>query len=178
MNPQIEKTFEETIPENREIIPLEPLCDFFEINFQRQVENLRTHPGISPEMSLQTIPDFFNDRRKRICLTKKGFLKWVLQLNFKTVKKELQDQFLEYQDNLINFLYDSTLQREQMLSQRVKDKLEADRLEESLRKNNPEFQRLLELRRSISETARSISTMDRTYEKKQLSMFSEEDMKG
>lgn len=155
-----------------------PLCEVFDLSYSRQRENLKSHPGFKDHMVNIMLPDFFGDNKKRACLTKKGFVKWVLQLSYTIIREDLQPAFLEYQENVLNYLYDSVFQREAVLSQKALDQLEVNKIEQDLKVKDPEFQRYLDLKAKIARSGKTLKEIDQNYFGKQLTVFSEDEMKG
>jgi len=99
--------FKETIIVEQELIWIKPVCDFFQINYKWQCEVIRKdHILIS--MDRKTSPHLaFGDKRSRILLPKKGFIRWVQLINPTTVAESLREKFMKYQEMIFDYFYGS-----------------------------------------------------------------------
>lgn len=108
--------YQKTIPtQNLELIPLEFLCEYFSIGYERQYRDLDNNKGFNGLFLKEANEEVFGDKRKRGHLNKKGFIKWIIQLNPILVNELLQDTFIDYQNNLVDYLYDNAIQQETVL---------------------------------------------------------------
>jgi len=56
---------------------IQPLCEFFGINILNQQRIIKNDPVLSTSHTKKYDKLVFNDTRKRYCLSKKGFIRWV-----------------------------------------------------------------------------------------------------
>jgi len=104
------ENFQKTViyDENNDIF-MQPLCDLFEINYQNQLRFIKSDHILSQEWIKKSAPKMYNDGQKRHCLTKTGFLRWIIILNPNIIKIELQEQFKSYQKLITDYLFSSSI---------------------------------------------------------------------
>jgi hypothetical protein len=176
MNTELIEYFDETKVDNQsETIPIEPVCDAFRIQFKHQVLTINDHPSLKKEVQLIANKTIFGDDRKRFHLTKKGFTMWLLGLDYKIVKPEIRDTFVNYQYGILDYLYESTEAREQILKKKAELKTRADELAIKLLNENPDYKELVEIKAAIARTGTDINKLDGKYYNKQLELFANQD---
>ena len=82
-----------------------PLCDFFGITYKWQITVIKSDPILKNEWKKTSSEMQFGDNRSRVCLTKKGFIRWVQLLNVNLVREELRERFIQYQAFIFDFMY-------------------------------------------------------------------------
>jgi hypothetical protein len=97
--------FNRTIKTDDEYIFVKPLCDFFQIDYENQVDKIRNDAILSLQSVKKPNEKLFGESRPRVCLTKKGFIRWIQLINPKTLPSNLQVQFMEYQTDIFDFFY-------------------------------------------------------------------------
>lgn len=140
MKQELIEVYEKTIPvENINLIPLNFVCEYFGLNYERQYKNIDEDDSFNDDFKKVSNFAVFNDNRQRGHLTKKGFIKWVLQLNPTYINELLQPTFKEYQNNIISYLYDNAFKQEQVLKRIVTLKRRKEQLFDSLYATNDDF---------------------------------------
>jgi predicted metallopeptidase len=140
MKQELIEVYEKTIPvENINMIPLNFVCEFFSLDYDRQYRNLDNDDSFNDDFKKVSNFSVFNDNRQRGHLTKKGFIKWILQLNPTYINELLQPTFKEYQNNVISYLYDNAFKQEQVLKRIVTLKRRKEQLYDSLYATNDDF---------------------------------------
>lgn len=107
MNKQAVTMFQQTVKVQDEYIWIKPICDFFEISYRWQSEVIRNDHILPTTVRKSCNEALFGDKRKRIALTKFGFIRWIQAINPTIIKKELQEQFKQYQALIFDFLFGS-----------------------------------------------------------------------
>jgi hypothetical protein len=108
------KMFTETVKETDNMIWVRPLCDFFQIDVRNQHKNIKSDAILSKMVGKNT-PSFGEiDDYGRIWLTKKGFIRWIQIINPNIIPAQLQEQFIEYQEKISDFLLGSMEEHEQI----------------------------------------------------------------
>jgi len=106
--------FQQTVIFNEnDCIFVQPLCDFFKINEQNQYRNIKKDPILQNQWTKKSDELLFGDNYPRFCLTKKGFIRWIQIINPNTINPNLYKQFISYQILVFDYIYGSTLEKEQ-----------------------------------------------------------------
>lgn len=151
MDQQLLQMYRETVPtEDLELIPLQFLCDLFGIDYKYQSVKLSKDNSYDGMLRQRANEELYNDKRQRYHLNKKGFIKWVMQLSPSSVKEELRDDFIEYQNNVVDYLYDNAIQQENVLRQAESLRRKRDRLSKELAAENEKFVEYLNLGAAIA----------------------------
>lgn len=116
MKTELIELYQKTIPtENLELIPLNFVCEAFSLNYERQYKNIDSDNSFSTVFFKVANETVFGDKRIRGHLSKKGFLKWIIQINPSFINELLRETFIDYQNNVVDFLYDNAMQQETVL---------------------------------------------------------------
>lgn len=112
MEKNLELALGKTIVENEdEYVFVEPLCDFFGINFKNQKRTINEDSILKSEGTKKYHELLFGDKRLRLCLPKRGFIRWVQIINAQLVHPELRELFIQYQVAVFDYLYNGTESR-------------------------------------------------------------------
>ena len=71
------KMFESTVSYEGDQIFVKPLCDFFKIDYQNQVERIRNDSILANSYGKNRNKMVFGDNYPRVSLDKKGFIRWI-----------------------------------------------------------------------------------------------------
>lgn len=104
--------FQKTIKYNRDNIWLKPLCDFFDISYKWQVEVVKKDHILTTMVRKNSSETTFGDKRGRILLPKKGFIRWIQLINPAIIREDLQDSFKNFQTLVFDYLYGSAEEKE------------------------------------------------------------------
>lgn len=116
MKNELIELYQKTIPTpNLELIPFEFICSAFSLDYLYQYRLLDDDRFYEGMFSKSINEEVFGDKRKRGHLNKKGFIKWIIQLNPTLVNELLRDTFVDYQNNIVDYLYDNAIQQETVL---------------------------------------------------------------
>jgi len=142
--------FQKTVVLNQnDRIFIQFLCDFFGINSDNQSRFIKSDLILQTESSKMTDEITFNDKRQRLCLTKKGFLRWIQLINPNYVKIELREKFIQYQRLVFDYLYGNNLipniKRQHEIDIRIKE------LNKSIHLNMVEHKQLTLERKLLSQ---------------------------
>lgn len=132
--------YQKTIPtKNLDLIPLEFLCETFGINYEKQYRNLDEDKSYEGLFLKSANEEVFGDKRKRGHLNKKGFTKWIFQLNPTYINDFLKETFIQYQNNLLDYLYENAIQQELVLRKVDLLKTKKENLYNKLYSENDDF---------------------------------------
>ncbi len=84
---------------------IELACKFFGINLLNQTERIRKDEICKSDFGKNHSEAVFGDKRLRLCLGKKGFIRWIQIINTAIVRKELRELFVQYQVAVFDYLY-------------------------------------------------------------------------
>lgn len=107
MNTNTIQMFDATIKYSQEEIFVQPVCEFFAIDYLNQRKYINKHEFIKTCVSKKTSMFIFQDERERLCLTKEGFVAWILQLRCQIVHPNLRENLGLYQKFIIQYLFGS-----------------------------------------------------------------------
>lgn len=113
MNNESLSKLKNTIIQENEHIWIKPICDFFELSYKNCRRNINDDLILSNQSTKMPNESLFGDKRSRITLTKKGFIRWIQLVSANDVRSDLQDQFRQYQSLVFDFLYGSVQQNRQ-----------------------------------------------------------------
>jgi hypothetical protein len=100
------KLFIESIKMHQnDAIFVQPICDLFQINGQNQVRLIKKDPILSKEWTKKSDEFAFGDNHLRICLTKKGFVRWIQIINPNIVASELREKLENFQTFVFDYIY-------------------------------------------------------------------------
>ena len=81
MDTQILQVFDETIIREEGYIFIKPLCDFFGINPENQGDRIKSDPILAKSSLKKPMKTTNSNNYPRICLDKKGFVRWIQIIN-------------------------------------------------------------------------------------------------
>jgi len=105
MEQNLELALSKTIFKRDDGVFVEPVCDFFGVSFRNQQRKIAKDPICQSDSTKKYDELFFKDKRLRLCIGKRGFIRWVQFVNVQLVRKELQDLFVQYQIAVFDYLY-------------------------------------------------------------------------
>lgn len=150
MQKELIELYQKTIPtQNLDLIPLEFLCETFSIDYERQYRNLDDDEGYNGMFLKSANEDVFGDKRKRGHLNKKGFTKWIFQLNPTYINDLLKETFIQYQNNLLDYLYENAIQQELVLKKVDSLKTKKENIYNKLYSENDDFVSYVNLQTEI-----------------------------
>lgn len=150
MENELIELYQKTIPtKNLDLIPLEFLCECFSINYEKQYRNLDEDKGYEGLFLKTANEEVFGDKRKRGHLNKKGFTKWIFQLNPVYINELLRDTFVAYQNNLLDYLYENAIQQELVLKKVDSLKTKKENLYNKLYSESDDFVSYVNLQTEI-----------------------------
>lgn len=140
MEDQELQVFEKSIKYQNDFIWVKPVCDMLKIDYKYQVEVIRNDPILSGMVEKNSSEMLFGDKRSRILLPKKGFIRWIQIINPTIVNNELRPKLIQFQTMVFDLLYGS---------------LEAEQ------KAREKYTRLMELRSEYARIGREIQQLDK-----------------
>lgn len=106
MEKQILNAYQSTIVfADENFIQVKPLCDFFGITYRGAIKRIKSDPILKFEWNKSSQEMLFGDRKWRLCVTKRGFIRWIQLLNGTYVRPELRESLVEYQRYIFDYLY-------------------------------------------------------------------------
>jgi hypothetical protein len=136
--------FRITIRESHGMIFIKPLCDFFKIDSENQVVNIKNDPILVNCYGKNRDKSIFGDNYPRFSLPKKGFIRWIQIINPNLVSEDLRDKFIHYQALIFDYMYDSVETEEQA---------------------GADYKRLRELKFQYAEIGREIQRIEKSFNK-------------
>jgi hypothetical protein len=112
MDTQAVTIFQETVKYSGRYIFIKPICDFFMIDYKHQLRLINDNINLQKRSSLKSDKNIFGDERERLCLTKRAFLFWIVQINSNVLEEKLRDKFDSFKDILFDFLIGSEMDEE------------------------------------------------------------------
>jgi hypothetical protein len=106
------KLFQDTVHISDGHIFIKPVCDFFNIDGNWQVEVIKKHHILSASYEKNKDKSLFGDNIARAALGKEAFITWILLINVNLVREDLQEQFKKYQSLIFTYLLGSLKDRE------------------------------------------------------------------
>lgn len=122
------QAFNATIKTEGDNIFVKPVCDFFNLEYNNQVERIKVDSILSICFGKKSNSLIFGDNYQRIYLTRKGFVRWIQLINPSLIPEELQERFVKYQADIFDFMF-GTAEQEIRIRELVK---EDNRTEEDL----------------------------------------------
>jgi len=98
---------------------IEPVCDFFGISFRNQQRAISKDIICQSDSTKKYDELLFGDKRLRLCVGKKAFLRWIQMVNVQIVRIELQELFMQYQVAVFDYLFNGSEARNQQLEDLV-----------------------------------------------------------
>jgi hypothetical protein len=124
-----------TVRQMDDYIFVQPICDFFEINYENQCRIISQDEILQSNSTKKSSELHFSDKRLRLALTKKGFIRWIQLINVQTVQVTLREKLIEYQSGIFEVMYGS-LQRDAELQQKYNRQQE---IKETMKKLKAEY---------------------------------------
>ena len=88
----------------KEFIFIKPLSDFFGINHQRQYVRIQNDVILARSLTKKSKMMTNGRTYPRICLDKKGFIRWIQIINPNIVAEELWESFINYQEMVFDYI--------------------------------------------------------------------------
>lgn len=149
-------------------IAVKPICEALGIDYNRQFQNLKKHPAFSQLFAKQQMTGSDGKLYKMIALQEKHIYGWLFN-----VRSDSAD-LIKYQLECCNILYDyfhgSITSRETLIKEKTKEQIEEERLE-ALLANNPDYNRLLQIKRKVKTINTQLRELDTVIQKDQLELF-------
>ncbi len=112
----LKKVLSETVLQTEdEYIFVEPVCKFFGINYRNQLERISRDKICQKDMRKNSSFSIFGNNFQRVCLGKRGFIRWIQIINAEIVRSELRELFQKYQVAVFDYLYQGVEARQTQL---------------------------------------------------------------
>lgn len=149
-------------------IALKPICEALSVNFDRQYKNIKSHNVFGRVYANQPMHDSSRRIQKMVCLPEMYIYGWIFRIN--SSSKELAN----YQEECCNVLFShfrgTITQRREILADNV-DLVDEQKLLESKLAENPDVNRLAEVKKAITQNGKSLKMLDAELVNPQMSMF-------
>jgi hypothetical protein len=110
-------------------VALKPICQILNLNWNRQIQNLKEDKILGRVYAIQHTHDSSNRVQEMICLPERYIYGWLFSINSNSAELELYKE--ECYDALYNHFHGATIERMELLKIKSKEELE---LEESKKK--------------------------------------------
>jgi hypothetical protein len=97
--------FDSTVKYSGENIFVKPFCDFFQIDYDNQCRIINNSVLLKKLAGKNTSTFLFGDNFKRVTLSKRGFISWILQINPQIVQVNLKEKLLQYQELIFDYMF-------------------------------------------------------------------------
>jgi P22_AR N-terminal domain len=154
--------YQKTVSFNQEnYIPIKPVCDLFGINYKHQSLFIRNHKYLSTAVgkTSQRLPQG-GGNMPQLLLSKPAFIFWVFQLNTEIVKNENKDPLIDFQANLLEYMYANTENRINTLKQKVAIHTEIMNTMQEL-EGNEAYLKLMDLKAQEMRLGKEIKEYDK-----------------
>lgn len=91
--------------EDNQYIWITPVIEFFDLSYDFHRKLVKKDLILSSNRTLKSDYLMYGDNRKRVLLTKKGFLRWIQLITVKSIRPELRTQFAQFQEMVVDYLY-------------------------------------------------------------------------
>jgi hypothetical protein len=105
--------FKRTVQFENSFIWVQPVCDFFKINYRNQTRKIQNDRILANHCTKMSSSLMFGDNYPRFLVDKIGFIRWIQLINPKTVDESLRDKFQNYQELVFAYLYGSLEEEQQ-----------------------------------------------------------------
>lgn len=106
--------FKDTVKYGGEDIFIQPFCDAFGISYRNQCRVITKDKILQTSSTKKSAKLIFGDERRRVCLTPKGFIRWIQLINVQIVHPTLREKLEFYQNYIFDFLYGNWEERKDM----------------------------------------------------------------
>lgn len=93
---------------------IQPLCEYFGIQQDNQLKRIKNDLILATSTLKNTSMLLFGDERERVCLTKRGFVRWIQLLNPQIVQVSLREKLATFQVQIFDYLFSSAVARDDM----------------------------------------------------------------
>jgi len=100
------------------LIPIRPMCDAIGIDFSAQLKKIKEHSILGPTMVLNTTVANDGNKREMQCLPYKWIFGWLLTIDHRNVKPEIQDAVLRYQLECYEVLYRHNFEEKKFMKEK------------------------------------------------------------
>ena len=116
MNDKLIHIFQSTMPvENLEIIPISFVCDFFDLDYYKHGKIITSDTFYKEDVFILKDDKLYESDNEMIFMSKNGFIRWILQINSSLLSSKFQSLFLDYQKNVINYLFSNAYEQQRIL---------------------------------------------------------------
>lgn len=88
-----------------EYVFVDPVCEFFGIRTKTQLERINRDPICQSDSRKNSCQSLFGDKRRRLSLGKRGFIRWIQIISPEIVSSNLRELFQNYQVAVFDYLY-------------------------------------------------------------------------
>jgi hypothetical protein len=160
MENELIEVFEKTIPvENFDLIPIHFFCEEFGIDRDISQKLLSGNQRFSSHIKKISNEGIFGDKAKHIHLDRKGFIAFVMHIPVANAKPELRELLLDYQMEVLDYLYGNANQQEAILKRGVALKKERSEIYAKLISENKDFKRYIDITANIARLGKENKTV-------------------
>jgi hypothetical protein len=104
--------FEKAIIKDDDYVFVKPICDLFDLNYQSQMRIIRNDHFLSKYWIKKSNTLLFGDNYERYALQKRAIIRWIQLINPKIVHQNLQDDFINFQYSIFDFMFSKIIDEE------------------------------------------------------------------
>jgi hypothetical protein len=98
--------------EAKDQIAIKPVCEFFDISLQNQHRRMKKDLNFKKLWTKKSTDFGFLNQNGQVLLTKKGFIRWVQDINANIVRDDLIETLSTFQSMVFDFLFNSNIEKE------------------------------------------------------------------
>ena len=155
--------------ENEVFIPIRPLCDILQVEYNRQYKKLNKDKIMGRALYKCTMRDAENRMRTYVTLPERYIYGWLFTIS--SDSNALYEYKVKCHDVLYNYFRGELTRRNELLRKKALTESEIKNIQKDLRENSEKYKRLNELQGEMLKIGRELKKNDNKNINKQLRMF-------
>ena len=151
-------------------IAIKPVCEAININYNRQYQNIKTDPILSPEFAKQQIQIPGKQVRNYGCLPEEFIYGWIFSI--RSDSKELEQYKRECYHVLYNHFHGIITRRRILLKEKADTKVKRRKVEHTLLQNT-DYIELTKLRAQETSISRKLREIERCEVEEETDLFNQ-----
>jgi hypothetical protein len=171
--------YEIVVIENGErYVPIRPICEALGIDFSVQLKKLKDHPIFGSTVVMNTTVGGDGKEREMATILFKFVFGWLGQIDPRKVREEVREPLIRYQLECYNALYNHFTRFADFIQQKQQLIEEQLVIVEEAKNNFKNAKSVLDDANTRLNTIRKLTLNDYDAEKRQLKLFTQNEMEG